>query len=273
MDAAAEMRRFAELSDIYAALSAQYIRAGVNTVRDPEDKENTRTGGAHDTQYLSIGCSALRIVTQALLGNLRAPPASILDFPSGSGRVTRHFRAMFPEARIGACDLYRHHVEFCAKHFGAEPILSKENPDDLDLGPAWDLVFCGSLLTHLPENLFWPTIHFIARSLSPQGIAVVTLEGRHAEHIQDHKWKLIADDLFDVARESFHGSGFGFVDYQHDFKQRFPDQERYGVALTRPSWLMKGLETRQDIRILGFTERDWDDHQDVVVFGRPGVNE
>jgi len=36
---------------------------------------------------------------------------------------------------------------------------------------------------------------------------------------------------------------------------------------------MKGLESIYDIKILSFTEREWDDHQDVLVFGRPGVND
>ncbi|KQM13844.1 hypothetical protein ASE49_12390 [Novosphingobium sp. Leaf2] len=179
---------------------------------------------------------------------------------------------MFPDAQIGGCDLYASHVDFCASRFATVPLLSKENLDQLDVG-TWDLIFCGSLLTHLPEALFWSTIDFISRSLSPSGIAVVTLEGRHVLHIQDHKWKLIEDDLFDVARHQYHEKGFGFVDYNTDLRASlFNAQESYGVALTSPGWLMNGLSKLDDIRILGFSERDWDDHQDVVVFGKPGVN-
>ena len=46
----------------------------------------------------------------------------------------------------------------------------------------------------------------------------------------------------------------------------------YDVALTNPGWLMQGLADMDDIRILHFSERAWDDHQDVVVFGKPAVN-
>jgi len=35
---------------------------------------------------------------------------------------------------------------------------------------------------------------------------------------------------------------------------------------------MNGLSKIDEIRILSFTEREWNDHQDVVVFGRPGIN-
>jgi hypothetical protein len=151
--------------------------------------------------------------------------------------------------------------------------MSFENLDDLDTAEKWDLIFCGSLLSHLPQIHFWPTIKFITRSLSSNGIAIVTLEGRHAEYIQDNKWKFIDDDSFNIARKSFHDTGFGFVDYNTNFKTlNFPDQERYGITLVKPSWIMKGIEAMEDIRILGFAERDWDDHQDVIVFGRPAIN-
>ena len=274
MDGAIEIHKLSELCSLYAEVVNKYLQGEIIQTRDPADKENTIRDDWHDGHYLSVGYSAMHIIVKALLANLRRPPRSVLDFPCGSGRVTRHLRAMFPDANIGACDLYGNHVDFCAAHFAATPFISRENLDELDLGAEWDLVFCGSLLSHLPEKRFWPTIRFIARSLSPTGIAIVTLEGRHAEYIQDNKWKFLADELFDRARAPFHEDGFGFVDYAVDFRQqKFPDQEQYGIALTKPSWLMKGLESIYSIKILSFTEREWDDHQDVLVFGRPGVND
>jgi SAM-dependent methyltransferase len=222
---------------------------------------------------MSVGYDAIRLILAALVTNDRPVPKRILDFPSGSGRVTRHLCAMFPDAHVGACDLYEGHIDFCAKQFGAEPLLSVEDLDDLDVGSDWDLVFCGSLLTHLPEPLFHKAMNFIVRSLSPTGIALVTLEGRHAEWRQDNTWKFMDDDLFEAARQGFHKDGFGYSDYNPDFKATFDKQESYGIALAQPSWTMKALEHREEIRILGYWERAWDQHQDVVVFGRPGVND
>lgn len=261
-----------ELHSAYFELLQQYTSRGVSEVLDTRDKENVFSTDADRQHYFDVGANAIEIIVQSLLAGRRMPPQSILDFPSGSGRVTRHLRAMFPDAKIGACDLYQQHLDFCASQFGAVPLMSNEGVSVLDVGQ-WDLVFCGSLLTHLPEHLFWPTIRFIGRSLSPNGIAIVTLEGRHALHIQDHKWKFIADGLFDVARKQYHASGFGFVDYNAAFREKtFSKQASYGIALVSPSWLMAGLLAMDDIRIMGFTERCWDDHQDVIVFGKPAVN-
>jgi SAM-dependent methyltransferase len=260
-----------ELLDEWTEVTRLYRESVIDATRRLDDQENQVRDDWHDQHYLSVGEEAVQIATRVLLGNLRGPPETILDFPSGSGRVTRHLRAMFPGARIGACDLNPEHVAFCEQQFGAEPILSRENLDDLDIRPEWDLVFCGSLLTHLPESLFWPAVRFIARALSPTGIAVVTLEGRRAEDIQDRAWKLIDDERFEKIRRRYRRTGFGFADYVGDMRRLFPAQSGYGVALVKPSWVMAGLEQMSEIRILGYTERAWDDHQDMVVFGRPAA--
>lgn len=258
-----------ELFHEYSAILRAYQGSTVDRTRRVDDPENSVDDEWHDQHYLSVGEEAVLLTVRFLLANLRTPPNTILDFPSGSGRVTRHLRAMFPDARIGACDLYPEHIDFCTEQFAAEPILSKENLDDLEIEPEWDLVFCGSLLTHLPESLFWPTIRFMVRALSPTGIAIVTLEGRRAEDIQDHLWKLIDDRRFERIRRKYRKRGFGFGNYGTDMRRLFPSQSSYGVALVKPSWVMAGLEQMPEIRILGYLERAWDDHQDMVVFGRP----
>ncbi len=256
----------------YLNIWDDYLKNGFDQALDLTDKENDFSEDWRREHYFSVGADAARLITSNLLAAEREPPRKVLDFPCGSGRVTRHLRALFPDAEIGACDLYRQHVDFCARQFNGTPLQSKENIADLDVG-TWDLIFCGSLLTHLPQELFWSAVRFMARSLTPNGIAVVTLEGRHSIYIQRHKWKLIEDSLFDVAHEGYSRTGFGFVDYNHEFRSdKFGNQENYGVALTSPQWLMRGLTEIEDVRVLSFTERAWDDHQDMVVFGVPGVN-
>lgn len=264
---------FIQRLDEYRRLADKFLARSPATVRDTSDKENIGFADDETAHYMSVGYDAMRLILVALLTNDRPLPQRILDFPSGSGRVTRHLRAMFPDAHVAACDLYESHIAFCAKQFGAEPLLSVENLDELDIGSDWDLIFCGSLLTHLPEASFLKAIGFIERSLSPNGIALVTLQGRHAEWRQDNSWKYMNDELFEPARQSFHRTGFGFADYDPNFKATFDKQASYGICLLKPSWILAALENREGIRILGYAERGWDEHQDVVIFGRPGVNE
>jgi trans-aconitate methyltransferase len=260
----------AQYLHLYADILRRYEAYPINRTQRTDDPENPLQDDWHVQHYFDVGREAVQLVLRLLMANLRLPPGAILDFPSGSGRVTRHLRAMFPDSRIGACDLYQEHIDFCEAEFGAEPISSKENPDDLVIEPEWDLVFCGSLLTHLPETLFVPTVRFMVRALSPTGIAIVTLEGRRAEEIQDHHWKLIEDKRFETIRRQYRKRGFGFANYV-GAQRLFPAQDSYGIALVKPSWVMSVLERMPDIRILGYVERVWDDNQDVVVFGRPAA--
>lgn len=272
MKGQSDLAQLLELCRTYHDLHASYLSRGVNQVRDPNDKENANNQSWQAAHYIDVGHDAIRLILSSLITGLRRPPNTILDFPCGSGRVTRHLRAFFPDAVIGACDLYEGHVDFCVEQFSAIPIRSKENLDELDVGPNWDLVFCGSLLTHLPPHQFASAFNFIVRSLSEKGIALITLEGRHSEYIQKHRWKLVPDELFEIVEATIPTKGHGYVDYQHSMKSLFFKQNSYGVMLARPRWTMEIVEQSYDIRVLGYVERGWNDHQDVLIVGRPGVD-
>lgn len=125
----------------------------------------------------------------------------------------------------------------------------------------------------MPRNGAQAALRLIARSLTPQSIALVSFQGRHSDHIQRHKWKYLDDRLYARAEREVRRRGFGYVDYEGSFRSIFYAQARYGVALVRPHWVMKSIEGREDVRVLSYAERAWDDHQDVLVLGRPGINE
>ncbi len=75
--------------------------------------------------------------------------------PSGHGRVLRALKAAFPGAHLTACGHRRDGVEFCARVLGATPIVSRENPAEIELEGPYDLIWCGSLLTHM-DAARWP---------------------------------------------------------------------------------------------------------------------
>jgi SAM-dependent methyltransferase len=257
-----------ELLETYRGLLASYEARGVSRVLDADDKENTdETARA---QYFDVGEDALRLIIVELLANGREPPRSILDFPCGSGRVTRHLRAAFPTARIGACDLYESHVDFCAREFDAEPVYSREDLDAVELRPEWDVIFVGSLLTHLPKRQARQALALIERGLSDTGLAIVTLEGRRSIEIQTRFVKIIGDRAFRRIMLGYRLTGHGFAEYERAFRRSlFHKQATYGSAFVRPDWMAREILRLPNVRLLGYAERAWNDHQDVVVFGRP----
>jgi SAM-dependent methyltransferase len=273
LDGQTGLKRLFELQRRYNGLYASYLSGQVNRTLDPADKENTFRQEWEYDHYFSAGADALRLIVAALTANLRDVPCSILDFPCGSGRVTRHLRAFFPDSRLVACDLYDYHVRFCVDEFGVEGVISKENFDAIEFETQFDLTFCGSLLTHLPEELCRSAMRLILRSLSDRAIAIVTLHGRHSEFIQKHRWKYIDDNLYSVVASTLGETGFGYVDYDHASRSKFDQQARYGVTVIRPHWAMKLVGADDKTRVLGYVERGWDDHQDALVIGRPSINE
>ncbi|MGH9809128.1 MAG: class I SAM-dependent methyltransferase, partial [Terriglobia bacterium] len=118
--------------------------------------------------YLRVGLSALEIFEHAMTEgyieetNIR----DILDLPCGHGRVSRILRARFPSANLTVCDLDRDGVEFCAQRFDAVPVYSTKNFDDLRLSGPFDLIWVGSLITHLSASDTVAFLRCMARTLN-----------------------------------------------------------------------------------------------------------
>ena len=125
--------------------------------------------------YLSVGLSAARLIQGAL--HEQPAPKRILDLPCGHGRVTRMLRACYPVAQVTVCDLDRSGVDFCASQFAARGVYSHEDFRLLELGERYDLIWVGSLITHLPEQHTRRFLDFAVRHLTPQGTLVVTSHG------------------------------------------------------------------------------------------------
>lgn len=101
---------------------------------------------AHE-KYFGVGLNALMLIRQILQAR-RLHPETILDLPSGFGRVTRFLRAAYPHATIYASDVNIHATRFCA-NFGASPLPTAGSFDDIvqAIPTQVDLVWTGSLIT------------------------------------------------------------------------------------------------------------------------------
>jgi 2-polyprenyl-3-methyl-5-hydroxy-6-metoxy-1,4-benzoquinol methylase len=108
--------------------------------------------------YFWAGLEAIRNIDNALeTAGVEAPDA-ILDMPCGFGRVIRSLAARFPHASITGCDIRPSAVRFCKRRFAAEGVISSPAFEEIALPRAFDLIWCGSLATHLdsPQTLSIP---------------------------------------------------------------------------------------------------------------------
>jgi SAM-dependent methyltransferase len=209
--------------------------------------------------YFDAGASALHCVQAALFTARRRPDGirRILDLPCGHGRVLRFLRAAFPSAEITACDLDTRGVLFCAEKFAAVPAVSREDPRAIPLTGSHDLIWCGSLLTHLPEARGRAFLDRFREQLAPGGVLVFTLHGAaYAADLASGRkhWDLDAAQIATLL-EGYRGKGFGYADYA---KER-----GYGFSLTHPGHVLGQLLPHPDWRVISCVERGWDDRQDV----------
>ena len=139
----------------------------------PDDKMFVKAAAS----YLFAGVLAMQLIRQCLAAVGTGEVRRVLDFGCGHGRVLRVLRAAYPDAELVACDVDRDAVSFCAETFGAQPVLASREAASLSLEGTFDLIWSGSVLTHLDPLQWEPLLSMLAGRLAPGGAAVVTVNG------------------------------------------------------------------------------------------------
>jgi Methyltransferase domain. len=210
--------------------------------------------------YFSVGRSALRCINVSLMA-ARFQPVSIrtiLDLPCGYGRVLRHLSEAFPDADITACDLLRDGVDYCAQTFGASPLYSDENPANIALEPnSFDLIWVGSLLTHLRASRWLDFLKLFQRSLRFGGLLIFSAHGREAfrRTVQEPFNYGVGGRAKAVVLFGYERYGFGYANHA--------SSKTYGHSLSRPDWVLRQLAKFPQLRVVHFAETAWDNHHDI----------
>lgn len=212
--------------------------------------------GGNDVHYFGVAESALRVLLGAL-ETAGTTPRRILDFGCGYGRVMRTLRAAYPEAELLACDVDSHAVAHCATAFGARPVTSATEIDRVERVQEVNLIWCGSVLTHLDEGQWPALIGYFGDALAIGGVAVMTTCGRVvAAKLADDTDYGLTPEARESMLASYRSRGFGYHDY--------PGQTGYGLSLSTPAWAVGQVSPIPGLRLIGYIEAGWDRHQDVI---------
>ncbi len=208
--------------------------------------------------YFKVGESALHCIRLSLDAAGESTVDNILDFPCGHGRVLRTLKRAFPDAELTASDIDHDGVDFCSETFGAKGVYSDHDLGKVDLEAGFDLIWVGSLFTHLPDSRWWSFLDFLIERLAPDGLLLFTVHGRwSARQIREDRSPLAGSREAQLQMlRGFEASGFGFAGVG--------DQEAYGTSLTTPAAVLQRIQVFEDIRVLSYLERGWGSHQDVV---------
>jgi len=211
--------------------------------------------------YLAVGLSANRCIRDALRSAKKPFPAgSILDFPSGYGRVLRFLRAGFPNADITAAEIDVSALDFCRRSFDATMFVSTGSFRVLSLPRQFDLIWCGSLLTHIDEHAARDLLRLFREHLSQGGVCVVTTHGRRsAEWLQGQAATYgLSEAAQQKVLQEFESKGYGYTDYAH--------QSGFGISLVTHERMHQLAVDIGGWDETLFQEHSWDDHQDVYAF-------
>lgn len=210
--------------------------------------------------YRRVGESAWEAIAAALAARrVRTEPLSVLDLPCGHGRVTRVLRSHLPSARLHVSDVDREAVRFCAAEFGATPVPAPADVRDLRLPPRYDLVWCGSLLTHLDDACTASLLATLIGALAPEGVAVFTTHGEACvEHLGLYGEQFAAHGA--VWRAALEAGGMGYAPYH-------PGVPAWGVAVHSRAFIERTM-AQLPAEQVAFRARGWDDHQDVWTYRR-----
>lgn len=233
----------------------------VNLRIHPEDRMYHGDG----MHYLESGYSGLRCIETSLRAAGKEPEdvRSILDFPCGHGRVLRFLQARFGGARILGAEINPGALDFCKRAFSIPPLRSRIPIGELELDETFDLIWCGSLLTHIDETSAAEVLRFFCGHLTPGGVCVFSTHGERVVgwmETRRHKFLLDEDGLDLVAARYRHG-GYGYANY--------PFRDDYGISAVTRDHMRRIAADAGPWREAAFLDAGWDNCQDIYAYNLP----
>jgi SAM-dependent methyltransferase len=223
----------------------------------------------NNEHYFLVGRSAIEVIVAALQCSQTGFVSRILDIPCGHGRVLRHLVEMFHEAEVTACDLDEDGVRFCAETFGAVPLVSQPDLASVAFPSRYDIIWVGSLFTHVPIEQTTSWLAHLAAQLSETGIIVATFHGRRAIDIYQ-KNPYIAQSSWKKIKAQYQKTGYGYEDYSLEENHEYIEHS-YGISLSSAEAILKIAQGIEGVRVFSYIEAGWADNQDVLVIGKPGL--
>lgn len=212
-----------------------------------------------EEHYFSVGESALECIRIALeAARKRAQDIkTVLDLPCGHGRVLRYLRKALSEAQITACDLDKDGVDFCASVLGVRGVYSSKDPRQIPLEhDSFDLIWVGSLLTHLSSQLWTDFLLLFRALLRPGGVLVFSTHGSYVyERMRRENldYGLGASSRTAVVND-YERCGFGYANYEGN--------DSFGISIASPAAVCARVARAEELRICHLAEKAWDNHHD-----------
>ncbi len=179
---------------------------------------------------------------------LDSGPLKLLEFASGFGAVTRHFKNILPDVDVTACDIHKKAVDFTKEKLFVNAELSNTTPESLVLSEKYDAIFALSFFTHIPKKTWSRWLLSLINNLKDNGVLIFTTHGEVSRGSVNNP--VIDEDGFWFKPES----------EQHDL-----DGEDYGMTVTLEKYVKAEVEKIEGVELCFYEEGYWWGHQDAYV--------
>lgn len=177
--------------------------------------------------------------------------ASVLEFASGHGRLTRHFTRRLDPHRITVSDIEPTAVDFLGQHLGVRGFYSTGQPEDLSNTGSYEVVVVVSLFSHLPHEAWGRWLRKLGDMVKPGGVLLITTHNFDDADPKD----------FDAQAEGF------LYRSQNETRGRL-DPNLYGAAFVSTDYVQRAVAENFDGQIISFSPHALLIAQDAYVLQR-----
>ena len=237
---------------------ARHLRAHPGQVVPPAELRFNVGYRGTIPQFLEGGQRTVDDIERALtsVGRSFGQSREFLDFGCGCGRLILALRDRRPDLRITGCDVDERAIRWGERHLEhSRWVVNDPLPSSPFGDGAFDLIWCGSVFTHLDEQRQDLWLRELRRILKPDGILLATV---HGPACWEPRFPSGA-----IARLRREGMLFA----------------RLGIdAGIHPDWYQVAWHTEEYVRthwaslfeICGYLPRGHSDYQDIVVARKEG---
>lgn len=206
--------------------------------------------------YLGDGLRSARLLRSVIENDTSVSldqPFEMLEFASGFGRVTRHFKTEIPNAIVTASDIHPEAMSFTERELGIKTSISQSKPESFNLQKQFDIVFALSFFSHMPDRTFGPWLESLFRHVKMGGSLIFTTHGDTT--IRKYEPQITLPEA---------GFYFSAASEQTDL-----DFAEYGTAISNTQYVTRQIFRQLQAPIAVVKTGYWWEHQDTYVVAMP----
>lgn len=220
------------------------------------DEKDGMLHGQRD-YYFATGKSAMTAILKTMKMANRSPHSitRVMDYACGYGRVLRWIMAGFSHAKVIGCDIDAKAVASTQAILGADTRILNIKLDCALDAPV-DMIWVGSLFTHLTEEESLRVLRYLRFHLAPGGLATITTHGNLVEarvRSRERTYNLTEIGITKLLR-CYDKTGYGFAAYD--------DEGEYGISIVTTRRMTEIIEAA-GFKVIFFEPHGWVKHQDV----------